>query len=157
WEVNPSTGNWQFWQSTVDNTTFYGGREHVLWMNEDFYAAVEAGSAYIRGQRFWGLSGVAVRTMGNLPCTLCTGEPSDTNVAIIVPRKPAHLAAIWTFCASREFLTAVRRIDQKLNVTNATLVKVPFDLERWQKVAAEQYPDGLPEPYSDDPTQWLFH
>jgi hypothetical protein len=43
-----------------------------------------------------------------------------------------------------------------LNVTNATLVKVPFDLERWQQVAAEQYPNGLPEPYSDDPTQWLF-
>src|SRR4051794_9562142 len=48
-------------------------------------------------------------------------------------------------------------MDQKLNVTNATLVKVPFDLERWQRVAAEKYPDGLPEPYSDDPTQWLFH
>jgi hypothetical protein len=41
-------------------------------------------------------------------------------------------------------------------VTNATLVKVPFDLERWQRVAAEQYPDGLPAPHSDDPTQWLF-
>ena len=23
-------------------------------------------------------------------------------------------------------------------------------------MAAEQYPDGLPEPHSDDPTQWLF-
>ena len=23
--------------------------------------------------------------------------------------------------------------------------------------AAEKYPNGLPEPYSDDPTQWLFH
>ena len=35
-------------------------------------------------------------------------------------------------------------------------MKVPFDLEHWQKVAAEQYPDGLPEPHTDDPTQWLF-
>ena len=32
----------------------------------------------------------------------------------------------------------------------------PFDLARWQAVAAEKYPNGLPEPYSDDPTQWLF-
>ena len=48
-------------------------------------------------------------------------------------------------------------MDQKLNVTNATLVKVPFDLPYWQKVAAEKYPNGLPEPYSDDPTQWIFH
>jgi len=37
------------------------------------------------------------------------------------------------------------------------LVKVPFDLAHWQQVAAERYPDGLPKPYSDDPTQWLFH
>jgi hypothetical protein len=34
---------------------------------------------------------------------------------------------------------------------------VPFDLAHWQQVASEKYPDGLPEPYSDDPTQWLFH
>jgi len=33
---------------------------------------------------------------------------------------------------------------------------VPFDLERWQRVAAEEYPEGLPKPHSNDPTQWLF-
>ncbi|MGV2335609.1 MAG UNVERIFIED_CONTAM: hypothetical protein LVR18_16355 [Planctomycetaceae bacterium] len=27
----------------------------------------------------------------------------------------------------------------------------------WQKVAAGQYPDGLPKPFSSDPTQWLFN
>ncbi len=43
-----------------------------------------------------------------------------------------------------------------MSVANATLVKVPFDLEHWQRVAQEQYPNGLPEPYSNDPTQWLF-
>jgi hypothetical protein len=51
----------------------------------------------------------------------------------------------------------VREIDQALKVTNATLVKVPFDLARWQQIAADRYPKGLPKPYSDDPTQWLFH
>ncbi len=52
---------------------------------------------------------------------------------------------------------AVRRIDQKLNVTNATLTKVPFDLERWAKAASREYSNGLPQPYSDDPMQWIFH
>jgi hypothetical protein len=42
-------------------------------------------------------------------------------------------------------------------VTSNTLTKIPFDLDHWQKVAAEKYPHGLPEPYSDDPTQWIFH
>jgi hypothetical protein len=51
----------------------------------------------------------------------------------------------------------VRQIDASLKVTNAVFVEVPFDLAYWQKVAAERYPNGLPEPYSNDPTQWLFH
>jgi hypothetical protein len=37
------------------------------------------------------------------------------------------------------------------------MVEIPFDLEHWQKVAAEKYPDGLPKPFSSDPTQWLFN
>ena len=71
------------------------------------------------------------------------------------PGRP--LPAIWCFCSSPEYNEAVRRIDQSLKVTNATLVKVPFDLDRWTKVANERYPNGLPRPYSDDPTQWIFH
>lgn len=156
WEVDPSNKDWHFWQSSVEETAHYGGRERVLWMNEDFFEAVQVGSAYIRGQRAWGKTGVVVSAMRHLPCTLYTGHPFDTNVAIILPKDPSHVPAIWYFCSSPEYHTAVRRIDQKLNVTNATLVKVPFDLEHWQKVAEEKYPNGLPEPHSDDPTQWLF-
>ena len=32
--------------------------------------------------------------------------------------------------------------------------KVPFDIDHWRRVAEEAGP--LPEPWSDDPTQWLF-
>ena len=41
-------------------------------------------------------------------------------------------------------------------MTNASLTKVPFDLERWQTIAEERWLGILPEPYSDDPTQWPF-
>ena len=95
--------------------------------------------------------------MRELPCAIYTGAPFDTNCAVILPKKDSHLPAIWCYCSSPEYNEAVRRIDQKLNVTNATLVKVPFDLEYWSKVAAEKYPFGLPKPYTDDPTQWIFH
>jgi hypothetical protein len=61
------------------------------------------------------------------------------------------------FIESSAFAGAVRRLDQSLKVTNQTLLKVPFDLDHWTRVAAERYPDGLPKPYSPDPTQWLFH
>jgi hypothetical protein len=65
--------------------------------------------------------------------------------------------AICCYVQDDEYRRNVRLIDRKVNVTAATLTKVPFDLVRWQKVAADKYPNGLPAPCSDDPTQWLFH
>ena len=94
--------------------------------------------------------------MRKLPCTLYLGAAFDDDTSTIIPQDPAHFAAIWCFCKSPEFHDAVRRIDKKMNVTTSTLVKIPFDLEYWQRVASEEFPNGLPEPYSDDPTQWLF-
>jgi hypothetical protein len=95
--------------------------------------------------------------MRYLPVTMYSGEAFDNNTSAIVVKNLADVPAIWCFCSSSEYNEAVRQIDQALKVTNATLVKVPFDLERWQKVATEKYPHGLPKPYSDDPTQWIFH
>ena len=34
---------------------------------------------------------------------------------------------------------------------------MPFDLDHWTQVASKTYPNGLPKPFSDDPTQWIFH
>jgi hypothetical protein len=94
--------------------------------------------------------------MGDLPCTLYLGEPTDTNVAAIIPKRSEHILPLWCYCSSEDYRNGIRAIDQSLKVTNATLVKVPFDLDSWQKVAAEKYPHGLPKPFSSDPTQWLF-
>ena len=64
---------------------------------------------------------------------------------------------MWAFAAAASLNARCGMIDQKLDVSNlGHLRDVPFDLEHWTRVAAEQYPDGLPEPHSDDPTQWLF-
>lgn len=101
--------------------------------------------------------GVSVTQMRILPCTLFCGTLFDTNAATIIPKDKNHLAALWSFCESGEFNREVRQIDQKIGVTNASLTKVPFDLEHWQKVANKKYPNGLPQPQSSDPTQWLFH
>ena len=51
----------------------------------------------------------------------------------------------------------IRKIDRSLKVPTLTLLKVPFDLTYWQSIASEKHPNGLPQPYSDDPTQWGFH
>lgn len=157
WEMPRLLPGWVFQQSTVRETTPFGGREHVLLWEEGRGALASFPPAYVRGQAAWGKPGVAVSQMRHLPVTRYTGEAWDNNTAVILPRDPRHLPAIWSFCSSPEFAAAVRQLDKKLNVTNATLAKVPFDLAHWQKVAAEKYPNGLPKPFSNDPTQWIYH
>jgi hypothetical protein len=166
WELQKVQNGWQYQQSTFGQTCAYSGRSNVLlWEGgEGAIAEYRAALAKVRNNKrgwkngiaAWGQQGVVVSLMRQLPVSLYTGEIFDNNTAAIIPRDPAHLPAIWAFCSSAEFLTAVRQLDAKLNVTNATLVKVPFDLAHWQQVADEQYPDGLPDPFSADPTQWLF-
>jgi hypothetical protein len=94
--------------------------------------------------------------MRSLPSTIFEGSFFDTNVAVILPKRNEYAPAIWAYCSSPEFEAAVRVLDKKINVTNATMSQVPFDLEFWTNVAAEKYHDELPKPHSDDPTQWLF-
>jgi hypothetical protein len=154
WELPLPRDGWDCEQSTVDSTVPHGGREHILLWQHGRGDLATSSQARIQGLSSLGKMGVAVAQMRHLPCTLYSGDLFDNNTAVLVPVDPAHLPAIWAFCQSPEFHAAVRRIDQALKVTNASLVKVPFDLERWQKVADEAGP--LPEPYSNDPTQWLF-
>ena len=167
WELNTIDNGFIPCQSTVRLTELFGGLSHVLrWEDgEGDLAALMAAkerTGYTSGiwkvwSRFIDTQGVLVSLMQDLPCSLFRGAAFDNNTGVIIPKNQDHLCAVWAFCSSPMFNKAVRRIDQKLNVTNATLIKVPYDLDYWKKVADEKYPSGLPKPYSDDPTQWLFH
>lgn len=158
WELETIDNKvWIFQQSTVESTLPYGGRQHVLLWENGEGEMCKSGAARVQGFDGWGKLGIATSQMGSLPVTIYTGQAFDNNTAAIVCKNKIYLPAIWTFCSSSAFNEAVRKIDQSLAVTNATLVKVHFDLEYWQKVAAERYPNGLPKPYSEDPTQWVFH
>ncbi|HRS75332.1 MAG TPA: hypothetical protein P5282_10370, partial [Anaerolineaceae bacterium] len=148
---------WHFFQCTHEETTHFGGKQNVFYWAEDGRCHRDNPRAYVKGEGVWGKPGVVVSMMKILPVTLYSGNKFDISCTPVISRNPAHLPAIWCFCSSSEYNEAVRRIDQKLNVTNATLVKVPFDLDHWTKVAKEKYPNGLPKPYTDDPTQWIFH
>jgi hypothetical protein len=153
WEMPAMSTVWRPLQTTIRETLLFGGRDQVInWST--------AGDGMLRPgteNRAYGKFGVALGQVGNLPATLYTGEFYDNNTGVIVPQEPGVLPAIWAFCSSEAFASEVRRIDQSLKVTNATFLKIPFDLEHWQKVASENYPHGLPKPYSSDPTQWLFN
>lgn len=168
WEPNSNNDIWELMQSTVDSTCDFGGRSYMVrWEGGkgELISLAEQlkqtpkhqGIRPYRGSEAWSHWGVTVSLMRSLSVTIYTGQLFDGNCAAVVPRQKSNLPAIYCFCSSKAFKDAIRRIDHKLNVTNLTLVKAPFDLEYWQQVAAEKYPNGLPKPYSDDPTQWIFH
>src|SRR5579884_2280423 len=157
WEYHDWSLDRPQWLDSPNGKDAWSGRSLVLRMPVDRPPLIMELGCWVRGQSVWGKKGVVVNKMRGLEAFFYDGEIFDDNVNPIVPNDPKHLPAIWAFCSSSDYASAVRRIDRKLNVTNTTLVKVPFDLAHWQKIAAEKYPNGLPEPYSDDPTQWLFH
>ncbi|MFN9976904.1 MAG: Eco57I restriction-modification methylase domain-containing protein, partial [Phycisphaerae bacterium] len=150
WEIDRARKPWQMFQTTVKTTVPWGGNCFRIDETEELWARSQ-------GKGAWGRVGVAVSQMSTLPVALYSSERFDSNMSPIVLEDAKDITALWSFCSSPEFAKAVRRIDQALKVTNASLVKVPFDLAHWQRVAAERYPHGLPEPQTNDPTQWLFH
>jgi hypothetical protein len=156
WEVSLPQARWRYLQGTVTEVQLYGGRECVFAWERDGADHFQNPNARIQGQSVWGKTGVVVSLMNRLPVTLYGGELFDIMCTPVVPADPSILPALWLYLSSPDYAAAIRKLDQKVNITNATLVKVPFDLAQWQAAAATKYPSGLPEPHSDDPTQWLF-
>lgn len=151
WEEDIIDG-WELLLSTSSNIQLFNGMSSIInWQCQG------KDCARLQGIKGWNRIGVAVSQMNNLPVTLFLGSKFDSNVSAVAVKNRSDLSAVWCYCLSPEYNEAVRQVDQSLKVTNATLVKVPFDLERWTKVAEEKYPNGLPLPFSDDPTQWIFH
>jgi len=165
WEVPRVSSEYDLMQSTTESVGTPSGREWVVFWQQGCGELVQFAlelkerlkNIHYRGREAWGKLGITVSLMGSLPVTPYDGHIFDGNCAAIIPHNVDHLPAIWCFCSSPSFNASVRQIDQSLKVTNATLVKVPFDLRYWAQVAEEEYPNGLPQSYSDDPTQWTFH
>ena len=164
WEFPHAIQGWTFQQCTVTAPIAWGGREHMLaWDDKTgrVRGMTDAERVQIHnqdqsGQQAWRKRGVAVGLMQDLRPTIYSGEPYEKAISVLLPTSDDLLPALWAFCADPAFNKAVRELEHNVIVANGTLVKVPFDLAHWKRVAAEKYPDGLPKPHSADPTQWLF-
>ena len=166
WDVLLEPGTWSLQHSSVSKTDLYGGRAQVIRWDEgngklhsfvsERLGAEQIGT-WIRGRNAWNRKGVVVTATGKLPVAGYGGELFDNNVSVIIPENEEHLPVVWTYLSSESFHENVRAINQQLKITDQSFVEIPFDLEHWTQVAEEKYPNGLPKPYSDDPTQWIFH
>jgi hypothetical protein len=156
WEQAMVTDEFRVLQGTIPAPADHAGREQLIWYATLTKEIKLLGGA-LRGHAAWGKRAVLVNRMGDLWASLMTGEMFDINAAVILPKDPTHLPAIFAFCRSPTFPELVRKVDPKMNVTNATLGKVPFDYPHWASSAVEVYAEGLPDAFSSDPTQWLFN
>jgi len=166
WELKKNQ-NWEYLQSTNTSNSLYSGKESIIFWQEEKgelfqLAELMKGSNHAvqnwrRGKELWLTKGIAISSMGEIRCSIYEGTIFDNNIAVISPKKESDLLAILCFCSSELFRSEIKKIDKKHHVTNATLTKVPIDIEYWREFANIKYPEGLPKPYSDDPTQWLFH
>ena len=166
WEVGGLTQEWRFLQSAAKDSVLYGGLEAVLfWENgngryyEHTRALKQEGrlGGWKSGKEAWKRRGVSVAEMRGLSTAVYTGEFFDHTAHVILPNDPGLFPAICAFVRSPEFSDAVRRVNQKLNVTNSTLLKIPFDEATWRLEAERLFPRGVPAPTSNSPLQWIFH
>ena len=157
WEMIQINQGHVKWLNSPKTGDLWSGRSKICVEQIDSPILTSQLGCWLRGQAVWGRPGVVVNKMGGLEPFLYAGEVFDDNICPISPKLSQQIPAIWAYVDDEEFGVSVRHMRSKLNVTAATLTKVPFDLSHWAKTADEKYPKGLPEPYSNDPTQWLFH
>lgn len=88
-----------------------------------------------QGRPAWGQQGIAIHRMRRVFAYRYSGHKFHQNIAVLVPKHPEDFDAISAFCHAPAFEVAVRAIDKKLNVTNGTLIRVPFDRNHWANEA----------------------
>jgi len=152
WEIASRYPEWKTIQGTVEETQNFGGMQGLVrWENEG------RNLARLQGIAAWGKPGVAVSLMSDIRVALFSAETFDSNVAVISPKNADNIAAVWSMCLAPGYSDAVKKLESGIKANSATVSKVPFSLPAWADVAEQQYPHGLPKPYSNDPTQWIFH
>ena len=157
WEVDEiDPDRWRLMESSPTGENHYSGKAEICLSQREIKAQKIIEFA-ANGRTTWGKRGIIFAKIGQLPAAVYVGNFYDDNTYTIIPKNPDHQAAVFAFVESGNFAAHAREINQKLAIALDTTKQVPFDLDHWQKVAAEKYPNGLPRPYSDDPTQWIFH
>lgn len=165
WEINFESDIWVYYERPCSSSGQQGKTEALRWENGTGSLVnsikVKLGEngyrAWIRGWEAWNKKAISVSLLGKVNANQFIGNKFDQTLAVLVPKSDQYLIPIYCYVIDPSYNNDLRNIDQKLNLTNLSLIKVRFKLEQWQKVAQEKYPNGLPKPYSDDPTQWLFH
>lgn len=155
WEVARSPEWLEFSAPGFNDAMYCDTSLVVLWEGGNGELA-RSQQARIQSTGLWRRSGVLIGRVRGITACLFLGGCFSKGGVLVCPHDDAHLIAIYAFLKSKAFEDVVRQIDPRVSAATSVVTDVPFDLERWQKVGEEEFPNGLPAPYSNDATQWLF-
>lgn len=158
WEIHPEESRWEWLQLPPQKTKLFTGRTGAIrWERGSGMLHTNSNAHNFPSSAMLERPGVAFQRMRELNATLFSGSIFADHVAPVVPNSAEVVAAIWCWATSPESKKEIRKVDSTLKAAVGSFIKAPFDLVKWTRIAHERYPNGIPHPYSDDPTQWIFH
>lgn len=90
--------------------------------------------------------------------TIYSGEKYDGSCFAVVPNDQDDVAALVAYSQSGNLKKDLKQINPTWNLKSPkTLLQLKLNLENWRDTAGEEFPHGLPSPFSNSPNQWLFH
>ena len=118
-----------------------------------------SGSDFARyqGSKAFNKVGLYITNVGRIQVSNFISRPFTSEITVFIPNELTHLTSILSFLSSSDYEYELKKIDQNLAISTASVGNVPFDLEYWEQVAKNKYPTGIPQPYSDDAIQWIYH
>ena len=156
WEVSDKTNWLGYCGPGVAASNHCDASLSIHWQEGKGPLAV-SDQARIQNTEMWTKRGILVGRVRGVTATLFWGGAYSKGAVLICPKKDEHILPVLAFLRSPDYELTVRQMDPRVSAATSVLTAVPFDLAHWQKVATEKYPDGLPKPFSSDPTQWLFN
>lgn len=154
-EMPERTPDWDFFQ-TVPKGPIFSGCTSVIHWERGHGDLARIGTAR-KGLSIVGKQGLAISVTSTPTVAAFMGHRFDCTFGAMIPKNQEHILPLLAMLADPAFPERVRAVDQALSITEASFLKVPFDVEHWTAVGSKQFPNGVPEPYSDEPTQWIFH
>jgi hypothetical protein len=127
----------------------------MLWEEGRGDLAVSS-QARIQNTHLWHRRGILIGRVRGITATLFIGGCFSKGGVLACARDETDLPAVYAFLRSREYENLIRTIDPRVSAATSVTTDVPCEIEHWRSVAARLYPNGLPLPYSGDPTQLWF-
>ena len=157
WETDAVCGAWKLCYETPNGDAEITGQTAMIRFEDTGGRLADLPSSTIAGRDVWGEEGILIARMSRLPVGRYLGEIYKHTSVAVVPKDKKDLAALWAFASTGALRDSLRKFNRALAIDNGVVARVPIEIDHWRKVAAKKYPNGLPEPESNDPTQWLFH